>query len=50
MSDWLTVTEGQAPIIATAIHDGHELRSDVVALIALPDSQRLHEEDPFTAT
>ena len=50
MSDWLTITEGQAPIIATAIHDGHELRSDVAALIALPDSERLREEDPFTAT
>ena len=50
MSDWLTITEGQAPIIATAIHDGHELRSDVAALTALSDSERLQEEDPFTAT
>lgn len=49
MSKWLTVTDGQEPIVATALHDGHELRPEVAALISLSDSNRLREEDPFTA-
>ncbi len=47
-SEWLEVAEGQEPIVATAIHDGHELRPDVANLVALSDSDRLREEDPFT--
>ncbi|MDE0292105.1 MAG: N-formylglutamate amidohydrolase [Candidatus Dadabacteria bacterium] len=50
MSKWFTVTEGQEPIVATAVHDGHELRPEVAALVALSDSDRLREEDPFTGT
>ena len=42
------VTEGQEPIVATAINDGHELRPEVADLIALPESDRLREEDPYT--
>ncbi len=42
------VTEGQEPIVATAIHDGHELRAEVAALTALSDADRLREEDPYT--
>ncbi len=42
------VLEGQEPIVATAIHDGHELRDEVAALMALEESDRLREEDPFT--
>ena len=45
---WWTVQHGPGPIVATAIHDGHELRPEVAAAIALPDDQRLREEDPFT--
>ena len=48
--EWLKVSEGQEPVVATAIHDGHELRSEVASLVALSDSERLREEDPFTAT
>lgn len=36
------------PIVAIALHDGHELRADVSALIALRDPDRLREEDPGT--
>jgi N-formylglutamate deformylase len=43
------VEEGDGPVIATAIHDGHELRPEVAAQIALDDAARLREEDPFTA-
>lgn len=35
-------------LIATAIHDGHELRPDVSELMILPDQERLREEDPYT--
>ena len=35
-------------MVATAIHDGHELRPSVAAAVALSDSDRLREEDPFT--
>lgn len=40
--------DDDAPIAAAAIHDGHELRAEVAAVIALSDSERLREEDPFT--
>lgn len=43
-----TISRGDGPIIATAIHAGHSLRPDVSALTALTDEQRLREEDPFT--
>jgi N-formylglutamate deformylase len=39
---------GDEPIVAMAIHDGHEVRDEVGALLALPDADRLREEDPFT--
>ena len=45
---WWTVQRGSGPIVATAIHDGHDLRPEVAAAIALPDADRLREEDPFT--
>ncbi len=35
-------------MVAAAIHDGHGLRAEVAALIALSDADRLREEDPFT--
>jgi hypothetical protein len=35
--------------VATAIHDGHELRTEAASAMALPDADRLREEDPFTA-
>jgi len=36
------------PILATAIHDGHEVREELIRLLAVDDSTRLREEDPFT--
>ncbi|HKX92418.1 MAG TPA: N-formylglutamate amidohydrolase [Sphingomicrobium sp.] len=45
---WWTVRYGPGRIVATAIHDGHELRPDVARLFALPDLDQLREEDPFT--
>jgi hypothetical protein len=45
---WWTVQRGAGPIVATAIHDGHELRPEIAELIRLPEAERLREEDPFT--
>jgi N-formylglutamate amidohydrolase len=41
--------EGDGPVIATAIHDGHVLRAEVAKLIALDETVRRREEDPFTS-
>ena len=45
---WWSVQYGPGPVVATAIHHGHELRPEVAEAIALSDSERLREEDPFT--
>ena len=39
---------GDGPLLATAIHAGHDLRPEAAALTALDEAQRLREEDPFT--
>ena len=43
-----TLHRGHGPIVATAIHDGHELRPEVARLMVLDEATRLREEDPFT--
>jgi N-formylglutamate deformylase len=43
-----SVVEGDGPIVATAIHDGHELRLDCSTAMQLDDATRLREEDPYT--
>lgn len=45
---WWSVTRGPGPVIATAIHDGHDLRPAVARAMILPENDRLREEDPFT--
>jgi hypothetical protein len=45
---WWTVSRGSSPIVASAIHDGTGLRPEVAAAMALSDSDRVREEDPFT--
>ena len=45
---WWTVQHGPGRVIATAIHDGHEVRPEIAAQLALADGDRLREEDPFT--
>jgi N-formylglutamate deformylase len=49
MEPIVIMDEGDGPIVATAIHDGHALRPECAALIALDEATRLREEDPFTA-
>lgn len=45
---WWTVQRSDDAVVATAIHDGSALRPEVAAAMALPESERLREEDPFT--
>ena len=43
-----TIVEGAGPIVATAIHDGGDIREELVPLLALDQPGRFREEDPFT--
>ncbi|MGF1578989.1 MAG: N-formylglutamate amidohydrolase [Gemmataceae bacterium] len=43
-----TLQLGSGPLIATAIHDGHDTRDEVTRHFALDKADRLREEDPFT--
>ena len=45
---WWTVRHGPGAVVATAIHDGHDVRPEVGRAMALDDAGRLREEDPFT--
>ncbi len=46
-SPW-TVELGNEPLVATAIHAGHEVREEVAERLALSPRERLREEDPHT--
>ncbi|MBU0741167.1 N-formylglutamate amidohydrolase [bacterium] len=39
---------GEGPVVATAIHDGHEVRAEVLRHMVVDEAARLREEDPFT--
>ena len=45
---WLS-TEGDRPLVAVALHDGHDVRPEVKQLLAISPDQRKREEDPYTA-
>lgn len=38
------------PLLAVALHHGHDLRPEVAALVALDDRRRRHEEDPLSGS
>ena len=42
------VGEWDGPIVATAVHAGHELRPDLAEAMVLDEAARFREEDPFT--
>ncbi len=42
------LSEGDTPLVAAAVHDGHVVRPELTAHFALGDLERLREEDPFT--
>jgi N-formylglutamate amidohydrolase len=39
---------GTGPIVAAALHHGHDAQPEVEALFAVDERVRLHDEDPFT--
>lgn len=46
---WWTIRRGASPVIGTAIHEGHHLRTDIARQMKVTEEERLREEDPFTA-
>jgi N-formylglutamate amidohydrolase len=42
------IREGGGPLVAVALHDGHELRPELAARLAVGAAARLREEDPHT--
>jgi N-formylglutamate deformylase len=46
-SAW-TIVDGAAPVVAAAIHNGHDLRAEVASLVEADAADRLREEDPYT--
>jgi hypothetical protein len=46
--DWWTVHRGASSVLGTAIHNGHEVDPALEDQMALPEQDRLREEDPFT--
>jgi N-formylglutamate amidohydrolase len=43
------IEAGDGPLVATAIHDGHEVRDDALRHMKIDEADRLREEDPWTA-
>jgi N-formylglutamate amidohydrolase len=39
---------GVGPLVACAVHDGHDIRPDVAACLRLSENERIYEEDPHT--
>ena len=48
-TDYFRLTGAPAPLILTAIHDGHAVREDLLPQFNLTSEERLYEEDPHTA-
>ena len=48
MSDAFALTTGPGPLVAAAVHDGHAIHPETLPHVALPEAERLREEDPFT--
>ncbi len=42
------IVVGAGPVLVTAIHAGHHIRSDIAGQLALSPAERLREEDPLT--
>ncbi len=40
--------KGKGPLVATANHNGHEIRSELKEFLFISNAERLREEDPFT--
>ncbi len=42
------VREGEGPLIGVALHAGHNLRAELVPLLAISEAERFREEDPYS--
>jgi len=42
------VKAAEGPLVAVALHNGHDLRPEIARKMALPERDRLREEDPYT--
>lgn len=47
-SSWI-LTEKDGPVVAVALHDGHDIREEVAPLLSVTEADRWREEDPYTA-
>ncbi len=43
------IREGAGPVVAFALHAGHDARPELLTRFGLSEDERLREEDPFTA-
>ncbi len=43
-----SIIEGDSPLIAVALHNGHSVRADLAERLAIDQADRLREEDPYT--
>ena len=48
MSDAFSILAGPGPLVAAAVHDGHDVHPETLPHLALDAPGRLREEDPFT--
>lgn len=48
MRSAFTSSVANGPVVATAVHAGHDLRPAVATLMTLDERTRRREEDPFT--
>ncbi|MEX0715110.1 MAG: N-formylglutamate amidohydrolase [Planctomycetaceae bacterium] len=48
MSDAWEIIRGEGPLVAAAIHDGHDVRLEVAEWMMLHEADRLREQDPHT--
>ena len=50
MNEIWSTTVSEAPLVAAAIHAGHEVRPEVRDVLFIDEPTRLREEDPYTDT
>lgn len=48
MKNFLSLHVDEGPFLATAIHNGHSIRDELLPYLKLGEKERLREEDPFT--
>ncbi len=48
LSSAVTIRDEALPLLATAIHNGHRMPPELLAICGVGEADRLREEDPFT--